>query len=204
VPPRQHFDAADLDAAFQAFNDDLVTSEGAGGYRRVRRPDTADGIANSTVSEGIAYGMLIAVAMNDQPLFDDLWRYSQLWLDHHGLMQWEIDPEGTTACPGDPGSSCGAATDSDQDMASALLLADATWGGQGALPESYRSYAPRQIDTIFEWEIERFDNYAVKPGDTWGGYAQTNPSCFAPAYDRVFGEVTLLSLLMMGGRLLPP
>ena len=30
---------------------------------------------NSTVSEGIGYGMLLAVYMNDQTLFDGLWKY---------------------------------------------------------------------------------------------------------------------------------
>ncbi|MBC8072179.1 MAG: hypothetical protein IAG13_27915 [Deltaproteobacteria bacterium] len=183
------FDSADLDAAFAAWADDLVVSEGAGGFRRVRRPDTPDGLVDSTVSEGIAYGLLIAAYMDDQPLFDDLWRYEQLWLDHHGLMNWYVDPTGTTACPGDPpGSTCGAATDADQDMAWALLVADAKWGGQGALPERYRVYAERQIAAIRKWEIDP-TYFVPKPGDTWGGYLQTNPSYFAPAYYRVFAEI---------------
>jgi endo-1,4-beta-D-glucanase Y len=183
-------DPADIDRAYQAWKDDLVTAEGAGGFRRVRRPDTPDGIVDSTVSEGIAYGMLIAVYLDDQPLFDDLWQYAQLWVDHHGLMKWYVDPTGTTACPGeDPALTCGAATDSDEDMAWALLLADAKWGGQGSLPESYLAYAKRQIDAIYQFEVDALES-VLKPGDTWGGYAQTNPSYFAPAYYRVFGEVT--------------
>ncbi|MDP9151430.1 MAG: glycosyl hydrolase family 8, partial [Myxococcota bacterium] len=40
----------------------------AGGFR-VQRPESN----NDTVSEGIGYGMLIAVSMNDQPRFDGLW-----------------------------------------------------------------------------------------------------------------------------------
>ncbi len=40
---------------------------------RVHAPENA----NDTVSEGIGYGMLIAVNMNDKTLFDDLWAYAQ-------------------------------------------------------------------------------------------------------------------------------
>ena len=186
-----HANEADLEAAFAAWKDDLVTSEGAGGFRRVRRPDTPDGLPDSTVSEGIAYGMLIAVYMDDQALFDDLWQYSQLWLDDHGLMYWYVDPTGTEACPGlDPAEgACGAATDSDEDIAWALLEAERRWGGQGSLDEPYGVLARRQIEAVFQWEVDH--SWSVsKPGDTWGGYAQTNPSYFAPAYYRVFGEVT--------------
>lgn len=185
-----NIDEADLEAAYQIWKDDLVTTEGAGGFRRVRRPDTPDGPPNSTVSEGIAYGMLMAVYMDDQPLFDDLWQYSQLWVNHHGLMMWEIDPTGTEACPRlDPELNCGASTDSDEDIAWALLVAERTWGGQGSLDEPYGVLARRQIETIFQWEVDHAFS-VLKPGDSWGGYTQTNPSYFAPAYYRVFGEVT--------------
>jgi endo-1,4-beta-D-glucanase Y len=184
------FDMADVEAAYQVWKDDLVTSEGAGGYRRVRRPDTPDGIADSTVSEGIAYGMLLAAALDDQPLFDDLWGYAQLWFDDNGLMRWYVDPTGTVACPEDPpGQSCGAATDSDEDMAWALLQADRRWGGGGVWEESYLAQARRQIDRIHAWEVDTLES-VLRPGDTWGGYFHTNPSYFAPAYYRVFGEVS--------------
>ncbi len=183
-------DDALLQAAFDVWKEELVTTNGAGGFRRVVRPDTPDGIPNSTVSEGIAYGMLIAVGMDDQALFDDLWQYSQLWVDQHGLMKWYIDPTGTEACPDrDPAETCGASTDSDEDMAWALLLAAERWGGGGSLPDSYLDTARAQIERIYETEVERgFE--VLRPGNTWGGYQQTNPSYFAPAYYRAFGAIT--------------
>ena len=55
---------------------DIVTGDGAGGFLRVRRPNSSGAVVNSTVSEGIAYGMLLAVYADDQPTFDKLWRYS--------------------------------------------------------------------------------------------------------------------------------
>ena len=64
-------------AAFNQWKTDTVTTNGAGGFRRVQRPAEPGLEANSTVSEGIAYGMLIAVYMGDQALFDGLWKYEQ-------------------------------------------------------------------------------------------------------------------------------
>src|SRR4051812_14646633 len=63
--------ASDASAAYDKWKADLVTSEGAGGFLRVRRPNSNAQI-NSTVSEGIAYGMLLAVYAGDQPTFDKL------------------------------------------------------------------------------------------------------------------------------------
>ena len=70
---------------------------------------------NSTVSEGIGYGMIIAVYMNDQSLFDDLWRYEQAHTWTYtamgqpsaatSLMNWYIASDGTVATQSDGGSS---------------------------------------------------------------------------------------------------
>lgn len=176
-------------AAYTKWKTDLVTRDGAGGFARVRRPDTPDGLPNSTVSEGIGYGMILAVFMDDQPLFDDLFRYSRLWATTTGLMKWYIDPSGTVACPGDE-SGCGAATDADEDMAWALLMADRQWGGKGALDEEYLVHAKRLIDAIYKHQVEAYAPHVLKPGDRWGGSRITNPSYFAPAYYRVFATVS--------------
>ena len=85
---------------------------------RVTRP--SDG--NDTVSEGISYGMLFAVYMNDKATFDAIWKYEQKHLNAHGLMHWRISSSGTTT-----GSN--SATDADEDMAFALVMADKQWGG---------------------------------------------------------------------------
>jgi hypothetical protein len=87
------FRNSDVRAAYEWWKKDTVTADGAGGHLRVKRTPTDGGTppAASTVSEGIGYGMLIAVYMNDQPLFDELWKYEQLWLNKNGLMDWNID-----------------------------------------------------------------------------------------------------------------
>lgn len=170
--------------AYQHWKETLLTSEGAGGFLRVRRPNSKGAVINSTVSEGIAYGMLIAVYMDDQPTFDALFQYSQLHLDANGLMHWYIGPDGEVL-------GSGGATDSDEDIAFALIQADRKWGGSGSLSGSYLDFALTQIDLIWRFEVFKSSGLPmIKPGDQWGGPSVTNPSYFAPAFYRTFAEVS--------------
>jgi endo-1,4-beta-D-glucanase Y len=175
--------AEDARKAFEVWKQTLVTSDGANGFRRVVRPDTPDGIPNSTVSEGISYGMILAVYFDDQPLFDDLFRYSLHWANETGLMKWYINPEGTAGCPGD--ETCGAASDADEDIAFALIMADKQWGGAGALDQSYRNYALRHIALVKQYEVT--PGFIFTPGNEWKGDI-VNLSYFAPAFYRIFGR----------------
>jgi endo-1,4-beta-D-glucanase Y len=177
---------SDARAAYAKWKTDLVTSDGAAGFLRVRRPNSP-GAINTSNSEGTAYGMLLAVAMDDQKLFDDLWHYEQLFLDGNGLMNWEINPQGT----GPTGQGTGAATDADEDMAFALLWADHRWGGPGTLADTYRNLALKQIDLIWQHEVDHARGEALAPGDQFpNGAAILNISYFAPASYRLFGTAS--------------
>ena len=171
-------------SAFQVWKDTTVTADGAGGFLRVKKPDSGT-IIGSTVSEGIGYGMILAAYFGDQPLFDGLWRYEQLHLDANGLMNWEIGPDGTVTSGG-----LGGATDGDVDMAWALIVADRQWGGGGTLPKTYFAYARDLINSIWTSEVDHTRGEMLMAGDQWGNVDVTNPSYFAPAYFRVFGRVT--------------
>lgn len=176
-------DPADVRAAFLRFREEIVTSEGARGHLRTRRPDTPDGVVDSTVSEGIAYGMVIAVMMDDQALFDGLWNYALLWLNGNGLMDWYIAPDGTRPL------GRGAASDADEDMAWALIMAERQWGGAGSLARSYHDYASELVDAIWRCEVDHsVEPYLFIPGDDWRGRDVFNPSYFAPNQYRLFGE----------------
>jgi endo-1,4-beta-D-glucanase Y len=177
-----NYQNAAVRAAYAKWKADTVTAQGAGGNQRVQRPGDSGLEPNSTVSEGIAYGMIVAVYMNDQPLFDGLWKYEQSWLDENGLMDWYINAAGSERL------GTGAATDADEDIAWALVMADKQWGGQGSLDKPYIDIAKGQIDKI--WQFEVLDGKLIKPGDTWGDWDRINPSYFAPAYYRVFARVS--------------
>jgi endo-1,4-beta-D-glucanase Y len=174
----------DVVAAYAQWTAAVVTSEGAGGFQRVKKPDSGS-VIGSTVSEGIGYGMILAVYMGDQSLFDNLWKYEQSHLDGSGLMNWEIGPDNTMTSGG-----AGAASDGDEDMAWALIMADRKWGGKGSTSDTYLNHAKKLIDLIWQYEVDHSRGEMLKPGDTWGNVDVTNPSYFAPAYYRVFGQVT--------------
>jgi len=160
--------------AYQRWKATFVTNDQ--GNLRVKRPEAN----NDTVSEGIAYGMLIAAFMNDQSLFDGLWAY---WKAHPAsglLMTWQI-----------PGGS-GSATDADEDAAFALIQASKQWGG------SYLNDAKSLLAQIASNEIEKTTN-VVKPGNQFGGSDLTNPSYFAPAYYRVFATVDTANASVWNG-----
>jgi endo-1,4-beta-D-glucanase Y len=177
-----NYDNAQVQAAYDLWKETVVTDAGAGGFLRVRKPDSGN-IIGSTVSEGMGYGMLLAVYMNDQDVFDNLWKYVRLHLNPRGLMHWEIDPDGNVI-------GSGAASDGDEDMAWALVMADRLWGGSGTLDDTYLNYAIELIDLMWAHEVDHGRGEMLKPGDEWGDVDVTNPSYFAPAYYRVFGEVT--------------
>jgi endo-1,4-beta-D-glucanase Y len=169
-------------AAYDRWKMELVTPDGAGGFQRVRRPNNE---GDTTVSEGIAYGMIFAVVMDDQTLFDAFWKYSQLHVNGNGLMNWKVDPSGTV-----PMDGMGAATDADEDMAWALILADRKWGGSGSLGMPYLDVARAQIDRIWEHEVDHDRGDLLLAGDSWGMTVTHNPSYFAPNQYRRFGLVT--------------
>jgi endo-1,4-beta-D-glucanase Y len=175
---------ADAMAAYQKWKTDLVTSDGAGGFLRVRRPNSSGAEVNSSVSEGIAYGMLLAVYADDQPTFDKLWQYAKLWPDSNGLMNWYINAAGTQAL------GTGGATDADEDMAFALIMADARWKGHGSLTTNYIDLAKTQIGLIWQHEVDHSRNDVLMPGDQFADGSVINISYFAPAFYRVFGRVT--------------
>jgi len=81
----------------------------------------------------------------------------------------------------------GAATDADEDMAWALVMADKQWGSSGGL--NYASLAKTQIQNI--WNHEVYSSKLAGPGDSWPGnlFNDVNVSYFAPAYYRVFKQV---------------
>jgi len=178
------YDNEKVRTAYQQWKEATITSDGAGTFQRVKKPDSGT-VIGSSVSEGIGYGMILAVYLNDQSLFDNLWKYEQSHLDDNGLMNWEIGPDGKTTSGGS-----GAASDGDEDMAWALVMADKQWGGKGSLADTYLATAQKLIDLIWTYEVDQSRGYMLKPGDQWGNVDITNPSYFAPAYYRVFGQVT--------------
>jgi endo-1,4-beta-D-glucanase Y len=153
-----------MQMGWAAYKTALIVADGTDGSMRVSR-GSQDG--NDTVSEGIAYGMLFAVYMNDKTTFDAIWKYEQKHLNTHGLMNWHIASNGSTA-------GMNSATDADEDMAFALVMADKQWGG-------YTTTATNLLTTVAMYDFGT--DGTIKGGDF---YTAVNPSYLAPAFYRVF------------------
>jgi endo-1,4-beta-D-glucanase Y len=145
------------------------------GRYRVKFDNSAE-----TVSEGIGYGMLLAVYSADKTLFDGLWLYYKDNVNANGVMNWKIN-----GCSGINGAN--GATDAELDAAFALIVADFQWASTGSV--NYKNDAKTLIAAIKNHEVEA-NTFVLKPGDQFGGSQITNPSYFSPAYYRTFGTFT--------------
>ena len=117
---------AKLDAAWEQLfygNDDT---------QRVYYPVGADmayvmDIGNGDVrSEGMSYGMMIAVQMNKKEEFDRIWKWAKTYMyqkdgPYQGYFAWHCKPNGEQI-HGNP------ASDGEEWFAMALLFASGRWG----------------------------------------------------------------------------
>ena len=128
----------------------------------------------STVSEAIAYGMLIAVYIDDgsngaKDMFDKLYGTWKSSGGNGGGMNWRIGCDGGT----------GSASDADFDAALALVMAAKQWG-----QDSYLNDAK----TIISWMATNDINGSkIKPGSAWND--AFNPSYATTANFQVFQDV---------------
>lgn len=166
--------AQDAQKAYNTWKANFLTPCSNGSYR-VKFDNPAQ-----TVSEGIAYGMLLSAYAGEQTIFDGLWKYYQDHANSNGFMNWRIEGCGNA-------SGFNGATDGDLDATMALVIAHYQWGSQGSV--NYENVAKTYIAKIKQHEIEA-GTFVLKPGDAFGGSAITNPSYFSPGYYRAFGQFT--------------
>ena len=142
----------------------------------------------ATTSEGQSYALLRAVWVNDRATFDRVWTWTRANLqvrgsDHLFAYLWGRHDTGWGVVSHD------SATDADQDIALALVLASERW--------SEASYAEAARDVIADiWSVETVDiggRHFVTAGN-WAANATPmgpviNPSYLAPYAYRVFASV---------------
>lgn len=118
---------------------------------------TADGpsayvldVANNDVrSEGMSYGMMIAVQTNHKPAFDALWNWAATHMRYSqgpraGYFRWQCRPPG---CKRDEVP----ASDGEEYFATALLMASSRWGdGKGIY--AYAEQANALLDVMLHKE----------------------------------------------------
>lgn len=139
-----------------------------------------------STSEGQSYALLRAVWMRDRPIFDKvyLWTRNNLQMRGDKLFAWKWGKRSD--------GSWGvmdktAATDADEDIALALLMATQVWRDtkyqDDGLAIVRDIWAKETADTKYGRVLLSGD---WKSGDSTGKYFQINPSYFAPYAYRIF------------------
>lgn len=161
--------SSDVAAMYTAWKSKFVENCGSD-KARVKFDNTSQ-----TVSEGIGYGMLLAVYAADKDLFNRLWAYYKQHRNGNGVMHWKID--GCNSVAGQNG-----ATDAELDAAMALIVASKQWPSSTS-PHNYKADGVALINAIKNHEVSSDGTF--ENGDAWKP-ACRNPSYQAPAYAKAF------------------
>jgi len=145
-------------------------------------------IGNSDVrTEGMSYGMMIAVQLDKQVEFDRIWKWTKTYMyqadgPYKGYFAWHCSTDGKKL-------ASNPASDGEEWFAMALFFASARWGdGEGIF--NYREQAQEILDTMLHKGEENglatnmFDAQAkqVVFVPSGGNAAITDPSYHLPAY----------------------
>src|SRR5690242_4662758 len=98
-------------------------------------------------TEGLSYGMMIAVQLNKKDVFDRIWRWSKLYLQHQDgpretYFAWSINPITMKK------NSEGSASDGELYFITSLLFAANRWGNQTGI--NYYGEARRILDAMWK------------------------------------------------------
>lgn len=97
-------------------------------------------------TEGMSYGMMIAVQMDKPELFNKIWRWSRYFMRHnedgpsHGLFAWQCNIDGRRR-------ASGSASDGELYYVTTLLLASQRWGSYEEF--DYLAEAQELLDDLF-------------------------------------------------------
>jgi len=146
----------------------------------VHRPYSEE--PHDAVSEGVGYGMILALYNNDQTYFNKVWDAGEeyLWAGSH--YNWRADVNGSII-------GSGSAADADVDIAMMLIFADhlvqqGVWTEHNS-PNGV-TYAQRAQSMLnFIWGSLIDGQGFLLP---WPGAWDVNPGYFAPAFFKVFDE----------------
>ena len=101
-------------------------------------------------TEGMSYGMMIAVQFGEKDIFDRLWRWCKRYMQHHdgtheGYFAWSCKTDGTR-------NSQGAASDGELYYITALIFASNRWGNNTGI--DYKAEAKHILDCTMPKEYE--------------------------------------------------
>ena len=143
-------------------------------------------------TEGLSYGMMVAVQLGKKEVFDRIWRWSKKYAQHQegpreAYFAWSINPQTMKK------NSEGSASDGELYFITSLLFASNQWGNSTGI--DYYAEARRILDAMWKKDgtgniynlinVEHKQISFVPEGD---GYKWTDPSYHLPAFYEIWAE----------------
>jgi len=182
---------ADIDAKVEKAYKDLFESP-AGIYFEVgdSMAYVSDLKNHDARSEGLSYGMMVAVQLNKKNVFDRIWRWTQKYTQHQdgpreGYFAWSINPKTMKK------NSEGSASDGELYFVTGLLFAANRWGNNTGI--DYYGEARRILDAMWKkdgtgrvFHVINKEHKQISFVPEGNGYTWTDPSYHLPAFMEVW------------------
>lgn len=143
-------------------------------------------------TEGLSYGMMIAVQLNKKDVFNRIWRWSKKYLQHQdgprkGYFAWSINPKTMRR------NSEGSASDGELYYITCLLFASNRWGNNTGI--NYYAEAREILDAMWKKDgsngihnLINVDHKLISFVPEGNGYEWTDPSYNLPAFFEIWAE----------------
>ena len=141
-------------------------------------------------TEGLSYGMMIAVQLNKKEVFDRIWRWSKKYLQHQdgpreAYFAWSINPQTLKR------NSEGSASDGELYYITDLLLAANRWGNNTGI--NYYNEARRILDAMWKkdgtgniYNLINVEHKQITFVPEGNSYNWTDPSYHLPAFYEIW------------------
>ncbi|OYX82235.1 MAG: glycoside hydrolase [Flavobacteriales bacterium 32-34-25] len=145
---------------------------------------------NDARTEGMSYGMMVAVQLDKKDVFDRLWRWSVKYMQHQegpreAYFAWSVNPK--TKKQNSPGS----ASDGELYYITSLLFASNKWGNNTGI--DYYKEARRILDAMWKkdgtgniYNLINTEHKQITFVPEGGSYNWTDPSYHLPAFYEVW------------------
>lgn len=143
-------------------------------------------------TEGLSYGMMIAVQLNKKDVFDRIWRWSKKYLQHQdgprkGYLAWSINPATMKK------NSEGTASDGELYFVTDLLFASNRWGNHTGI--DYYAEARNILDAMWQkdgsqgiYNLINVQHKQITFTPEGDNYNWTDPSYHLPAFFEVWAR----------------
>jgi len=143
-------------------------------------------------TEGLSYGLMVAVQLNKKVVFDKLWRWTRFYMQHQSgpreaYFAWSVNNKTFKK------NSDGSASDGELYFITSLLFASNRWGNDTGI--NYYKEARRILDAMWKKDgtggvtnVINTEHKQISFTPDRGGYTWTDPSYHLPAFYEVWAQ----------------